>query len=208
MRRLFFVSFLLVVLSCSAPPPPVTAPQAVPPPRPAAAVEERITGTVRVTASALNVRREPSSDADVLVQVKKGTELNVLLADESWTKVRLEDGQVGWVASRFVARDGEQQRASGTSRTAPRKKGGCESDYAFVKAPTPSFSELGAHGLVVVEANVNVKGVVTSTKVVSNNTGDESLAFLAEREIKSARFSPPMRNCQPRAFIFTYRRTF
>jgi TonB family protein len=206
MRLLFLLCFVLL-LSCSAPPPPVAAPEAVPPPRPAAAVEERVTGTVRVTASALNVRREASSDADVLLQVKKGTALAVLAADESWTKVRLEDGRVGWVASRFVARDGEQ-RAGNSSRTAPKKKGGCESDYAFVKAPTPSFSDRGAHGLVVVEANVNAKGVVTSTRVVSNNTGDESLAFLAEREIKSARFSPPMRNCQPRAFIFTYRRTF
>jgi hypothetical protein len=50
--------------------------------------------------------------------------------------------------------------------------------------------------------------VETKTKVVSNTTGEESLAFLAEREIKGAKFSPPIRNCVPRAFIFTYRRTF
>jgi hypothetical protein len=62
--------------------------------------------------------------------------------------------------------------------------------------------------MVVVEASVNTKGVVTKTKVVSNTTGEESLAFLAEREIKGAKFSPPIRNCVPRAFVFTYRRTF
>jgi hypothetical protein len=53
-----------------------------------------------------------------------------------------------------------------------------------------------------------VSGNVTRTKVVSNSTGDEALAFLAEREIKAAKFSPPIRNCAPREFVFTYRRTF
>lgn len=156
---------------------------------------------MRVTASALNVRREPSADAEIVTQVKKGTSLGVLRNDQSWTKVKLADGSIGWVASRFVS--------SGSER-AKTKKGGCppDSDYAFLEMPTPSFSDSGAHGLVVVEANVNTKGIVTSTKLVSNTTGDEALAFLTQREIQSAKFSPPIRNCVPRAFIFTYRRTF
>ena len=75
MRRLFLVLALLVLSSCAAPPAPApTAAPETPPPPPAAPVEERVTGTVRVTASALNVRREPSGDAEVLTQVKKGTE--------------------------------------------------------------------------------------------------------------------------------------
>lgn len=160
-------------------------------------------GSVRVTASALNVRREPSGEAEVLTRVKRNTRLSVLLADESWTKVRLEDGRTGWVASRFVKSD------SGKSAAKPRRSG-CppDSDYAFLETPTLAFSDSGAHGLVVVEANVNTKGVVTSTKVISNTTGDEALAFLTEREIKSAKFEVPIRNCVPRSFIFTYRRTF
>jgi uncharacterized protein YgiM (DUF1202 family) len=163
--------------------------------------DETVSGNVRVMASALNVRREPSSDSEVLVQVKKGTSLGVLRSDASWMKVRLADGTTGWVASRFVA---------DPSKRAQPKRGGCtpDSDYAFVETPTPTFSELGAHGLVVVEANVNTKGIVTSTKLISNSTGDEALGFLTEREIKSAKFSPPIRDCGPRAFIFTYRRTF
>jgi len=164
---------------------------------------------VRVTASSLNVRREPSGDADVLTQVKRGTELAVLLAGESWTNVRLSDGTTGWVASRFIARDG-QPRPGGRSKSAARGRTGCppDSDYAFVDTPALRGSDAQASGLVVIEAMVNTKGIVTSTKVISNTTGDESLAFLAEREIKSATFSPPIRNCMPRSFIFTYRRTF
>ena len=104
--------------------------------------------------------------------------------------------------------------ADGASRPSTRRtqtrRSGCppDSDYAFLEAPTPSFAEGGPHGLVVVEANVNAKGIVTSTKLISNGTGDEAMAFLAEREIKAAKFSAPIRNCQPRAFIFTYRRSF
>jgi uncharacterized protein YgiM (DUF1202 family) len=166
--------------------------------------EESVIDTVRVTASSLNVRREASTEAEVVTQVKKGTSLSVLQRDDSWSKVRLANGTTGWVASRFVS--------SGSSSTTAsrRRSGGCppDSDYAFLETPTLAFSDSGAHGLVVVEANVNTKGVVTSTKVVSNSTGDEALAFLTEREIKSAKFAVPIRNCQPRNFIFTYRRTF
>ncbi len=199
------IALLMLLAACAAPPasPPTTAPTTPPPPPAQAPAAEQVTGTVRVTASALNVRREPSGDAEVVTQVKRGTVLSVLRRDESWVKVRLADEREGWVAARFVSSDAK-------TRAAAVRRGGCapDSDYAFLDAPMPSFSELGAHGLVVVEANVNAKGVVTSTKVISNGTGDEALAFLAEREIKSAKFSPPIRNCQPSAFIFTYRRTF
>ena len=199
------LAIALLLAACAAPPapPPAAAPSTPPPPPPSAPASDRVTGTVRVTASALNVRREPSGDAEVLTQVRKGTVLSVLRRDDSWVKVRLADEREGWVAARFVSADA-------STRAAQARKGGCppDSDYAFLEMPTPSFADSGAHGLVVVEANVNARGIVTSTKLVANGTGDEALAFLAEREIKAARFSPPIRNCSPRAFIFTYRRTF
>jgi TonB family protein len=191
---------LLFVSRCAAPPPaPVAAPSTPPPPP---VVAETVSHTVTVKASALNVRSEPSAEAELVAQVKKGTVLGVLRSEDGWVRVKLSDGAVGWVAERFVARAGE-------TRTSKPKKGcPADSDFAFEETPTLTFSESGAHGLVVVDATVNTKGVVTATKVLSNSTGDETLAFLAEREIKSARFEPPIRGCVPRAFVFTYRRTF
>ena len=206
MLRVLILSLsLLVVFSCAAPPPPVAAP-ATPPPPPPVPVAERVIGTVRVTASALNVRAEATTEGEVITQVKKGTTLDVLADDDSWTKVRLASGEVGWVASRFVS----SGSAAKTSSKAASRKGSCpaDSDFAFTETPTLAFSDSGAHGMVIVEANVNTKGNVTATKVVSNSTGDNALAFLAEREIKGAKFSPPIRNCVARSFIFTYRRTF
>lgn len=208
MRRVLLLTALFVVfLRCAAPaPPPVAAPE--PEPAPVASVkEETVIGKVTVTASALNVRAEATADGEVIAQVKKGTALDVLANGESWTKVRLADGATGWVASRFVA--DPAMKGNKTPATA-KKRGGCppDSDFAFVETPTPRFSDSGAHGVVVVEATVNTSGNVTATKLISNSTGDEALAFLTEREIQSAKFSAPIRNCVPRAFIFTYRRTF
>ena len=203
LRLLSLSLLMLIVFSCAAPPAPVEPPRTPPPPPPVAPVE-RVLGTVRVTASALNVRREPNTDGEVITQVKKGTTLEVLSEDDSWTRVKLGSGEVGWVASRFVT-SGKESKAAPAKR-----KSGCpaDSDYAFIDTPMLAFSDSGAHGLVIVEANVNTKGTVTSTKVVSNSTGDEALAFLAEKEIKGAKFSPPIRDCVARSFIFTYRRTF
>ena len=200
MRRVLLLAFL-VLSRCATPPAPepVSVPAAEAEPAVAQA-DDKVIGTVRVTASSLNVRSAASTDASVVTQVKKGQAVDVLREDDAWVKVRLASGEVGWVAARFV---------SGGNAPQPGKKGaGCESDYAFTQTPTLAFSDSGAHGLVVVEASVNAKGVVTATKVISNNTGDESLGFLVEREIKGAKFSPPIRNCVPRSFIFTYRRTF
>lgn len=203
MRRLA-LSVILALAACAPPPAPETTPEPAPAEAPAPR-EEPVIGRVRVTASALNVRASASAEADVVAQVKKGQSLSVLREDESWTKVKLEDGATGWVASRFVTSGAAK---AGGSKT--KKKGGCpaDSDYAFLETPMLAFSDSGAHGMVVVEASVNANGTVTATKLVSNTTGDEALAFLAEREIKSAKFSPPIRNCVTRSFIFTYRRTF
>lgn len=201
-RRVLLLTSLLVVFACAAPPPPVSAPPTPPPPSRAAG--EKVIGSVRVTASALNVRSEASTEGEVITQVKKGTSLAVLADDDSWTKVRLESGEVGFVASRFVS----SGQAAKSKKAARRQGCPADSDFAFVETPTLSFSDRARPGLVVVEASVNTKGLVTATKVISNTTGEESLAFLAVREIKAAKFSPPIRNCVPRAFVFTYRRTF
>ena len=207
MNKLGLVA-LIAIISCSAPPPPEAAPESVAPAPPAVVKqavakeeEEKVIRTVRVTASALNVRAEPSTDAAILTQAKRGQTFELLRENDAWVKVRLASGETGWVAARFV---------SSGKKTTTTRKGGCppDSDYAFAETPMLAFSDSGARGIVVVEANVNARGIVTATKLVSNGTGDEALAFLAEREIKGAKFSPPIRNCLPRAFVFTYRRTF
>ena len=160
-------------------------------------------GTVSVKATALNVRADSSTEADVVKLVRRGEKLSLLKDGGDWLKVRLASGEVGWVSAQHVARDGAKQKKA-------RRNGNCpgDSDFAFVKAPLPSFSDKPKPGMVVVDATVNTKGDVVSTKVVSNSTGEEALAFLTVREIKSAKFMAPIRNCEPRSFTYTYKRTF
>lgn len=201
---------LLLTTACSTAPTPTGPPVApAPPPTSPAATrqEEQVTGTVYVTASALNVREEPNADAELITQVKKNAALEVVGRGEGWVRVKLADGRSGWVAERFVSETRQQQARTPQAR-AQQGKRGCESDFAFLETPVLDMSDRGVRGLVVVDATVNTKGVVTATKVVSNTTGDKSAAAVAEREIRSAKFAPPIRNCQPRSFIFTYRRTF
>jgi len=172
----------------------------VPAPAPAPS-EERAIGTVRVNVSTLNVRSEASTSSEVIGHVRRGERLTLISDGGDWLRVKLSDGSSGWVSSQLVVREGAAAR--------PRRAG-CppDSDYSFVNAPKPAFSENGPHGMVIIEANVDARGIVTSTRVVSNETHEDALASMAEREIRNARFAPPVRNCAPKAFVFTYKRAF
>ena len=206
MRRIAIALALVALVRCAAPPPPALAPAPEPPPpSPAAPAEPASVGTVRVTTTTLNVRKEPTTSGEVMAQVKRNDRLALLATRGEWSNVRMADGTTGWVSSKLVANDAPSGNA------APRRHGGCpaDSDFRFAQAPVPSFNDnQKAHGIVTVDANVDTHGVVTTTRIVSNTTGDPSLGTLAEREIRNAKFAPPVRNCAPKAFIFTYKRSF
>ncbi len=206
MRRIIVILAAVAALArCAAPPPAPPAPVPEPEPAPVSApTEPAAVGTVRVTASTLNVRKAPSTTGDVVVQVKKGDKLALLATRADWSNVRLPDGTTGWVSSKLVT-------SEAVATASPRRRGNCapDSEYRFVQAPVPSFSDNATvHGIVTVEASVNTQGVVIATKVVSNTTGEEASAVMAEHEIRNAKFAPPVRDCVPKAFIFTYRRSF
>jgi len=200
-HRIAFAACLLLAACGGNTPAPVPAPEprpATPAPAPA---EEHATGTVQVNVSTLNIRADASTSAEIVGHARRGERLAVVGDAGSWLRVKLNDGTTGWVASQLVVREGAIAR--------PRRSG-CppDSNYSFINAPKPSFSENGPHGMVIIEASVDARGVVTSTRVVSNETKDDSLAAIAEREVRNARFAPPIRNCAPKAFFFTYKRAF
>ena len=193
---------LIVFAACTTSAPPPSPEPAVPSP------VEAATRSVYVTASVLNVRMQATTQSEVVTTVRRGEKLDVIDrpdASGAWIPVETASGARGWVATQHVS--SSPPRAATSAR---RRRPGCrpDSDYRFVKTPAPRFSDSAAHGLVVVEANVDASGVVRSTNVISNSTGDEALASLAEREIRDARFEAPVRDCVPRAFIFTYKRSF
>jgi uncharacterized protein YgiM (DUF1202 family) len=184
---------------------PAPAPEASHPPAPPPA--ETAIGTGRVNASLLNVRSAPSMEGEVIGHARRGERVTILAESGEWLRVRTGAGEVGWVSSQHVARS---DAAVSPAAPARPRRGGCppDSDYRFLTAPRPSFNQDGPHGMVTIEAAVNAEGVVTSTRVVSNTTGEEAMAAIASREIKAAKFAPPVRSCVTRAFLFTYRRAF
>jgi uncharacterized protein YraI len=74
------------------------------------------TGTV--TATELNVRKSPSSNAEKLRSVRKGTALTILETTGDWYKVRFGK-VVGYVAKQYVALGG----SSSASSSSPGKSG-------------------------------------------------------------------------------------
>ncbi|HUO85391.1 MAG TPA: SH3 domain-containing protein [Thermoanaerobaculia bacterium] len=194
MRRTLLLLVMAWLSACqSAEPAP--QPETLPPvmSQPVLEEAETVTGTVRVTASSLNVRVDPTTSSEKIASLRRGERVGLIREEDGWSRVRLASGHSGWVSSQYVRPDSR-----------------CEADrdFTFVVPPVPSFSDSGAHGIVVVEATVDVKGEVTSVKTVSNTTGATELAALTEREIRQTRFSPPVRNCRRIPFIYVYKRTF
>lgn len=193
---------LLMVAACGGSAP---APQPEAAPRSdrgtAPSTSDKVIGSVKVSAATLNVRAEANGNAAIVAHTRRGERLAVLADSGKWLRIRLGDGTVGWVSAQHVVREGTVAR--------PRRRG-CppDSDFSFITTPKPQFSESQAHGIVKVDATVDAAGNVTSTRIVANSTGDPSLGTLAEREIRSARFSPPIRNCLSKAFVFSYKRSF
>jgi hypothetical protein len=81
---------------------------------------------VTVESESANVRAEPSTDADVLVNIPQGSTAIVLSGPETgdgydWYEVELDDGQTGWVAGSLLALSGSDAVAPETAQvtTAP-----------------------------------------------------------------------------------------
>ena len=59
------------------------------------------TGTV--TASSLNVRSGARVDRPLITKLPAGTKVTVLAMLNDWLKIKMANGQIGWVSSEFVS---------------------------------------------------------------------------------------------------------
>lgn len=205
MRKITLFLCAAILAGCGSTPAPAPPSAPTPPPTPVPASAAPSSALLYVTGSSVNVRREGSTSADILGQVQRGDRLTLLQSGADWMQVRLANGTTGYVARSLVSTTPPSSAAASRPR-----RGNCpgDSDFRFLTTPTPAFAENGPHGLVVVEATVDTRGSVTATRVVSNDTGEPALGPLVEREIRAAKFAPPIRDCAPKAFIYTYKRTF
>ena len=184
--------FVLATACRTAPPPPPPAPPPAAPPVEAAPAPPP--EMVRVTGSTLNVRRDPATGAPVVARVKRGERLAVVAREGGWVRVRLAGGTEGWASAKYL-----------------RNEAPCPTDKANAEllSDVPlSFSEGPSLGKVVIEASVDAGGRVAATKVVTDTTGIPELVQRAEAEVRALLFSPPVRDCRPVPFLYTYTRNF
>ena len=55
-----------------------------------------------VNASLINIRSGPSKDSKIIAQAKKETVLTNIGKENSWYKIRLPNGKIGWVYENLV----------------------------------------------------------------------------------------------------------
>lgn len=67
-----------------------------------AAAPEGATLSAVVTADAVNLRAFSNKGSTRVGVVREGTRVTVLETERSWSRVQAEDGQTGWLASKFL----------------------------------------------------------------------------------------------------------
>lgn len=189
------LGWMLLTQACVSTAPPPATPE--PAPAPVEVVKAPVAPPpppvyVRVTGSGLNVRDGAGTGFKAVGKAKKGERLLVLHEDGEWLKVQLTPEQAGWVNGKYVKRE----------EPCPPDKNTAE----VLNEPDVVLRPNGAR--VVFEATVSARGEVTAVKLVENTTGDDALRRQAETELRGLRFSPPVRNCKPKPFVYTYTRTF
>jgi uncharacterized protein YgiM (DUF1202 family) len=138
--------------------------------------------------SALNVHAQPNPQAEVIATYQSGEAVSVLARQEEWSEIRT-GSRTGWVRNSELVTAEQKNQAE----EAPSPK--------FVRVPMP-VSAPGAKGAIYIEADVNTDGDVVSTRIISNTTGSQALAFQNAEALKTAKFEPIVVKGERKAFKY------
>jgi len=144
-----------------------------------------------VRASALQVHARPRDDAPVVAEYANGESVSVLSRRAKWSEIRTASGS-GWVHDDDLATAAEAKQAEADSLT-PR----------FRVTPQP-VSQPGASGEIVLIAQVNSDGEVTSVMTQSNTTGSKDLELKNAASLRRARFQPIVRHGERTPFTYEH----
>lgn len=67
--------------------------------------EELIVKELTVIVDVANVREEPGTEYKIIGKAKKGEKLKQLDEKEGWFKVKIPNGQIGWIYGKLVKED-------------------------------------------------------------------------------------------------------
>ena len=154
--------------------------------RPAIAVEY-------VRGDDLPVHAQPSDGSPIVTKYGNGESVSVLSRSNGWAEVCTANGS-GWAKEEGLA-DAAASKQSEADNLTPRFRG---------NPPSP-VTQPGATGEIVLEADVNPSGEVTSVRVVSNTTGSPALAAKNVAMLQGAKFHPIVQHGERKPFIYTHR---
>ncbi|MFA6955718.1 MAG: SH3 domain-containing protein [Thermoanaerobaculia bacterium] len=161
-----------------------------PPPSP----PSRATIAIKYAAGDLEIREAPRDDATLVTTYKTGESVSILGEKGEWSEIKLNFEKSGW--------------AKTTSLVASKAEVGSTTDQVrFRIAPEP-VTQPGIHGVIVLEATVNVHGDVTGVKTLQNTTGRKDIESRTAESLRKAKFYPLLRNGKAEQFIYEYTATF
>ena len=67
---------------------------------------------VYVTGQTVNIRSGPGAKHRVMTKVKRGTELSRIKKADGWSRVKLPDGETGWISEQFITTDASPEADS------------------------------------------------------------------------------------------------
>jgi len=164
-----------------------------PPAEPTDATDNRMPVAVEyVRSAALKIHAKPRDDAPLVTTYQKGESVSILTRRGEWAEVRTASGS-GWARASEMADAAEAQKAE-ADNLKPN----------FIRTPEP-VTQPGAHGDLVLEANVNADGAVTNVHTLSNTTGSASLEERNSVSLRRAVFTPVVRHGRREPFVYEHR---
>ncbi len=89
--------------------------------------------TATVTASALNVRKGPSTSYSITTKVYKGDKVEILESSNGWSKIKTSSGKTGWSSAQYLS----TSNGGTTNPTTPSNKAKAVIDLAHAQLGKP-----------------------------------------------------------------------
>jgi len=181
-RRSLIIVIAIIVAACSGEAPSTDT-----------ATDTRMAVAVEyVRGATLKIHAKASDSAPVISTYQHGESVSILSRRGAWAEVRTAGGS-GWA---HVAELADAAEASKTEEDNIKPH--------FTTPPEP-VTQPGAHGELVLEADVNTDGQVVNVRTLRNTTGSMSLEQRNITQLRRAIFTPVVRHGRREAFVYEHR---
>jgi uncharacterized protein YgiM (DUF1202 family) len=140
----------------------------------------------------MKVHSQANDNAPVIATYQSGEGVSVLEKRGQWVQIRVGE-RAGWVraASLGSAQQAQLQSDNPTAR--------------FRSSPAAVMTHVPAKGEIYLEADVNTDGDVVAVRILSNTTGNDSLAAQNAAALQAAKFYPIVQHGERKPFKYYHR---